>query len=216
MNIPLKQLVKSSLIALTLTGGLNNAQAAILNFSLHYSGLAFGNNASAQGLISIDDQFLPNPGSTFLSLDSDEIIKAFTLTVSNATGGLGNGTFQITDFDFATWDTAGRTLDLTQQLIGQWTQGGGWGTSTRWNGDAGDFNLYAKEGSNAPTSAGYFTLATNNDFDNGDLLRLVSFKPVSTSVQPVPLPAPFLLFGSAIGVLLTKTIARKGNPKFIS
>lgn len=211
MNTQLKQLFKTSLIALIPICAVSNAHAAILTFSLDYSGLAFGNAATAQGLISLDDQLIPNPGSTFLDLGSNEVIKAFTLTVSNATGGLGNGTFQMTDFDFATWDSAGETLDFSQQLLGQWTQGGGWGTRARWDGNAGEFNLYAKAGSSAPTSSGYFTLAANNDFLNGDLLRLVSFKPVSGSVQPVPLPAPIWLFGSALGVFLSRKTAKKGN-----
>ncbi|AMK74924.1 MULTISPECIES: hypothetical protein [Methylomonas] len=211
MNRQLKQLFKTSLIALISTCGVSDAQAGILTFSLDYSGLAFGNSTVAKGIISIDDQLIPNPGSSFLDLSDNQIIKALTLTVSNATGGVGNGTFQMTDFDFATWDTAGDTLDFTKQLLGQWTQGGGWGTATRWDGSAGEFNLYAKTGSNAPTSSGYFTLATNNDFINGDLLKLVSFKPIAGSVQPVPLPAPLWLFGSAIGMFLTRRTCKKGN-----
>ncbi|WP_020482103.1 hypothetical protein [Methylomonas sp. MK1] len=209
MNKQLKKLVRNSLTALIPLCAAGNAHAAILTFSLDYSGLAFGNAATAQGLISLDDQFIPNPGSTFLDFSNNDVIKAFTLTVSNATGGLGNGTFQMMDFDFATWDSAGETLDFSQQLMGQWTQGGGWGTSARWDGGAGEFNLYAKAGSSAPTSSGYFTLAANNDFLNGDLLRLVSFKPVSGSVQPVPLPAPIWLFGSAVGVFLSRKAVKK-------
>ncbi|WP_415880599.1 hypothetical protein [Methylomonas sp. TEB] len=211
MNKQLNKFLKTGLTVLIPLCAAGNADAAIVTFSLDYSGLEFGNAATAQGLISLDEQLIPNPGSAFLDFSNNDAIKAFTLTVSNATGGLGNGTFQMTDFDFATWDSAGETLDFSQQLIGQWTQGGGWGKSARWDGGAGEFNLYAKAGSSAPTSSGYFTLAANNDFLNGDLLKLVSFKPVSGSVQPVPLPAPIWLFGSAVGVFLSRKAVKKDH-----
>lgn len=195
-------LFKTALITLCLATGATEAQANLLSFNIDYSGVSFGNTAEAHGIITIDDQLLPNPGSNFLSLGAGQAITALTLTVSNASSG--NGTFQTSDFDFVSWDSAGETLDLSQQLIGQWTTGGAWGTGGAWNNTTGEFNFYATAGSFAPTSYGHFTLATNNDvFGGGDLIKL-------TSIRPVPVPGAIWLFGSSICGFLA--LRRKQNP----
>jgi len=40
-------------------------QAAVITFDLAWSGVSFGNSASAVGTISLDDSLLPNPGRIF-------------------------------------------------------------------------------------------------------------------------------------------------------
>ncbi len=194
-------LLNTGLLVLSLSWGATTAQASLQTFNLDYSGLDFGNNAIAYGSITIDDQVIENPtsGATWLYLGEGQAITDLTLTVSNASAG--NGTFHLTDFDRISWDTAGATLNLSQQLVAQTTTGGGWGTT--FDGSTGDFNFEANANSLAPTLAGFFTLATNNDVVNGNLLKL-------TSVQPVPLPASLWLFGSAIAGFMSWRRSRLG------
>lgn len=200
MKLTKKQTIKPYLIALSLACGPTVTQAAMHTYSLDYSGFDFGNTAVAHAILTIDDLLLANPsGPSFLNLGQGQAITALTLTVSNASAG--NGTFQLSDFDYASWDTAGETLDFSAELIGQWTSGfSGWGRRDPFDSSmgAGDFNLYANASSFAPTGSGYFTLAANNDFINGDLMRLTSFKPA-----PVPLPAAAWLFGGVMGGFLS-------------
>ncbi len=111
------------------------------------------------------------------------------LTVSGATSG--NGTFGLADYDVWVWDTSGRTLDLTTQLVGQ----GGWGITN------GDFILLASSASSqAPSGVAPFTLGTD---DHSTFMRLTSFAPDSASVAPEPSRA-LLLAAGLTGMMLRR------------
>lgn len=154
---------------------------------LEYTGVPFGNTARAQGTISFVGS-LPNPSDETLLLPGSEV-SAFSLTVSNATHG--NGTFDLSDFDYFSWNTKGVELDVSRELIGQITVNGLYWASEE---GAGGFGLGAISGSGAPTSLQWYVLATNEGIQNAsDPLALSSFRPA-----PVPLPSSVWLLGSAL------------------
>jgi hypothetical protein len=172
-------------------------QAAVITFDLAWSGVSFGNSASAVGTISLDDSLLPNPGR----VDTlSPTVTALSITVSGAASG--NGTFNMSDFDFWYWDTNGATLDLNSQLVGQNTLGNPWGTpddgiiGSPDDGISGDFNLFAYTVLGAPRGTNYFTLTTNNG--TGDSMLLTSFSPKTGAV---PEPTSIAIFGIGAGLM---------------
>lgn len=188
--------LRNILASLTFMGmlfGSSQAQAitttgATTSFYLDWSGLnLWGNSAEAHGILTIDNASFPNPSEYAWLLPGQEVID-FSLTVSGANSG--NGTFHLTDFDGFVWDTV-VGLDLTQELVGQETGNGGWGVNLLTGTTNGDFNLVAAESSFAPTLYGSFLLMTNNDINFGTPMNLVSFR-------PVPIPAAFWMFGTAL------------------
>ncbi|MFK7886543.1 MAG: hypothetical protein AB8G16_06705 [Gammaproteobacteria bacterium] len=177
-----------ALLASMLLGA--QAQAALLTFNLGWSGSALGNSASATAVLVVDDEILPNPGSTGLNGESvlfgDLGIVSFDIVVTGASSG--NGSFSTSDFIVAAWDTGGMALDLTTELVGQTTTGAGWGTS---DSSSGDFNVFTNIGS-APSGTFFFTLTTDSGL--GDDMLLTNFTPV-----PVGAALPLLI--SAMGTL---------------
>ena len=171
-------------------------QASPVSFVLDYSGAAFGNTALARATLTIEDTLFPNPqdGLTFLYV-GDGAITDFSLTVAGAS--TGNGTFGLAVFDYFTWDTVGTALDFSQNLVGQFMTGGGWGTTQDFL--SGTFNFFALDSSpDAPTATlNAFQFATAGG--NGGALNLTSFSPVAPAPVAVPLPAPFLML---LGTLL--------------
>jgi hypothetical protein len=176
--------------ALLLVGLLLSSANALASttFSLAFSGAEFLNSAEAYGTITFEPA-PPNPTGEFGTLlFPDFEVSAFSLTVSGASSG--NGTFELDDFSFFTWNTKGVELDLSQDLIGQITvEGKLWASEE----GAGGFGLEAASGSGAPQSLAWYVLQTNELA--GDYLRLTSF-------TPVPVPAAIWLFGSALSGLL--------------
>ncbi len=174
--------------ALLFAGLLLSSAGALASttFRLYYSGAEFLNGATAQGTITFDTA-PPNPSDETLLSPGVEVT-AFSLTVSGAT--TGNGTFDLSYFDYFSWNTKDVELDLSQNLVGQITVDGlGWASEA----GAGGFGLGAKAGSGAPQSELWYVLLTDNG--NGDSLKLTSF-------TPVPVPAAIWLFGSALSGLL--------------
>ena len=160
--------------------------------------MSYGNSASAVGTISLDDSLLPNPGSVIFQ-PLTPTVTALSITVSGAASG--NGTFNMSDFDFWVWDTNGATLDLSSQLVGQNTLGNPWGTEdgifgTPDDGLSGDFNLFAFTVLGAPAGTNYFTLTTNNG--TGDSMLLTSFSPQTAAV---PEPTSIAIFGIGAGLM---------------
>jgi hypothetical protein len=169
-----------------LFGAVSPASAVVTVFNVAWSGASLGNSAVATGQISIDTDLLPNPGQSFGLLSP--IVTALSLTVSGATSG--NGTFGLADFGGGwVWDTAGVTLNLATQLVGQ----GGWGSTS---GSNGDFNLFSFGGS-APNGTNFFTLQTNGG--NGDQIELTSF----AAAVPEPSRALLGVLGT-LGLLLRR------------
>lgn len=165
----------------------SQAQASTRIFNIDWSGVSFGNSASAHGVLTVDNALFP--AASFLTFLSPGVeILDFSLAVTGS--GAGDGVFQLNDFAAFTWATSinnglpAVALDLTQQLVGQPSYGGGWGTSH--DGSTGDFNVFANSASNAPTLNGFFTFATENGA--GLNLELVSF------VAQVPMPASGILW----------------------
>ena len=167
-------------------------QAAVITFDLAWSGVSYGNSASAVGTISLDDSLLPNPSVSFTFIQPlSPTVTALSITVSGAASG--NGTFNMSDFGMLIWGTGGATLDLNSQLVGQNTLGNPWGTP---DGVSGEFNFFSSNFSGAPTAAFLFTLQTNNG--NGDLMLLTSFSPQTAGV---PEPTSIAIFGIGAGLM---------------
>lgn len=163
------------------------ANVAIPETSSFYLDWLGFNGAEAHATLEINNALFPNPSNGLAFLTPGNEIVSFALTVYDTVlGSVSN--YQLADFDAFSWDSM-VTLDLSQELIGQQKGNGGWGTEFV-NGETGDFNIFATEGSGAPSSDGsYFHIATNEGL--GTAMTLTSFR-------PVPLPAAFWLFGSSL------------------
>jgi len=135
-------------------GVIRTVSAAPITFDFTFSGESLGNTAIATGFISITDaSLIPNPTHRWCDRQpSGPAISALSITVSGASSG--NGTFSIDAFKSIIWDTGGVALDLTQELVGQPTDGAPygdpWGTPVI-PPSGGDFNLI---GLSAPTPSG--------------------------------------------------------------
>jgi len=177
-------------------------QAQAATFILDYSGAVFGNDAEAHGTISFDETLLPNPTTGLEFLASGAEVAGLSLTVSNAASG--NGSFDLADFDYFSWDTGGVALDLSRELVGQATLNGDWGTYHS-NGAMGEFGMIAN-GNNpaAPTSGGWFSLVADNG--SGDRLYLTSLRP-----EALPEPASLWLLGAGLAGFF-KRRARSQTP----
>jgi hypothetical protein len=127
-------------------------------------------SARALGFVTFDRNLLPNPAACD---DSDgtpqnPVPLALKVTVSGAAGG--NGTFDLSDFQYLAWCTNGATLDLDSQLVGQPTPGEPWGTPSE-GGAGGDFNLFFGA---APRPNGEFWFTLCADGGQGDCMTLTS------------------------------------------
>jgi hypothetical protein len=171
-------------------------------YNLAWSGVSFGNNATASGQITLDLTTLPNPGGPAYDLYPN--MASLTVTVTGASSG--NGTWTKSDLaklsslgTYTYWDTGGVALDLSKELVGQPTLGNPWGTP---DGISGDFNLFFTNG--GPLGTFFFTLTT--DGGTQDSMLLTSFAPVSST----PEPGTMTLFGSGI-IGLAGVLRRKIN-----
>jgi hypothetical protein len=172
------------------------AQADPLTFDVFWSGGPFGNSASAAGTIVLESTLLPNPGGTV----NYALVLALSVTVSGASAG--NGTFTRTDFGFWSWDTGGVMLNLSQELVGQPTPGGPWGTQQTPPAGAccGDLNLF-RSNPNAPSGTWWFRLTTAG----GQNMALMSMRP-----SQVPETSTLLLFGvGTLGIFGYSLVMRK-------
>ena len=194
-----KKLYWVAILGLLFTTQAQSAVAipSATRFFLDWSGALWGNQAEAHGVLTIDNALFPNP-SEYVFLTPGLEITDFSMAVTGA--GSGDGHFQLEDFDAFVWNTLVE-LDLSRELVGQVTGNGGWGHA--FDGSAGDFNLIAADGSNAPNLDSSFLVASSNNLK----MNLVSFR-------PVPVPAAFWLFGSmlagfmGVGARKTKLKAR--------
>jgi len=188
-----KYLLMISVLALAVSANADVFQT----YDLAWSGVSFGNNATATGQITLDLSTLPNPSGGTYDMYND--IVSMTLTISGATSG--DGTWSRSDLapisnlgTYTYWDTGGATLNMLQQLVGQPTTGNPWGTP---DGISGDFNFFFTNG--GPIGTFYFTMTTAGG--NGDQVLL-------TSVEPVPEPGTMVLAGSGL-MLFAGSIRRK-------
>jgi hypothetical protein len=180
------------------------ASASPITFNFSYA----GQGATAVGSITFESTLIANPGINDFSLPNPAVL-ALTVTVSGAS--TGNGTFGIGSFDGINFDTGGATLNFAQDLVGQATPGGPWGTPS---GCCGDFNLFTS-GPPAPNGVFFFTLAA----DDGDA-AVMTIKHVTpaTTVAPAQIPALehwklglLALLVAAIGIVLLR---RRGSVRW--
>jgi hypothetical protein len=163
--------------------------ASATTFDITWSGDAFGNSATATGLITVDST-LPGLGFTSVFLPSADVT-ALSITITGASSG--NGTFGYSDFnEIYFWSPT--PLDLTQELIGQPVSGGTDFFGDSDNGLGGDFNIFGNGGA-APLGTFYFQLTTDDGF--GDTMLVTSMLPVST----VPEPAAWTMMLVGLGAL---------------
>ena len=163
------------------------AQAIPLTFNVRWSGISFGNGATATGFIVLESTLLPNPG---LTSNYAAVLDA-NITVAGASSG--NGTFTRPDFVFWVWSTDAVLLNLSEELVGQPVVGGTWGTS---GGCCGDLNLF-RTNPLAPSGTLQFRLTTAGGQD----MLLTSMR------QSVPEPSTAILLG--VGALGLFSIIRR-------
>lgn len=208
----MKHLPGALLIALL--SAVNPVSADFMHFAFMFSGAAYDdpNDAAAGGIISFDGSLLANPGLslwdpsglyTNYGAHIPGLVTALTVTVTGSTGGNGDGTFTLADFDAVLFDTSLSSLNLNQELVGQptasltavtWGTGDFIDSSDPLQSYTGDFQLFAKAGSAAPTGVSPFQIGTNAGNDDG--LQLTSFAPAAA-----PEPMGLALFGLGLGVL---------------
>ena len=173
------------------------ARGDIEYFNVTWSGAPHSNGASAFATIGIDTASIPNPGAFGPEAQVPPWLSSVSLTVTGSTAG--NGTFVLSDFGGALWDTNGGTLNFGIELVGQPTMELPWGTQMP--SQSGDFNLFdAVGGVNAPSGVMFFQMRT--DGGSGDLMNLVSF-------APVPEPSTYALFALGCFGLFALRRARK-------
>jgi hypothetical protein len=209
MKLLVKMLSGFSLVFIGMFGVAHSAKADISQtYDLAWSGA--GNNATATGTITLDLSAINNPGTTggVNEQSVNPFVTAFTITISGASSG--NGTFGFSDFNGSgtfggfLLSTHGGTLDLSQQLIGQPTPGGPWGSTH--DSLTGDFNIFTNgTDPNAPLALGPFQLKTDNGAE--DAMDLTSFAPVPSTV---PEPSSVILL--ATSVLLAAALVTRKRP----
>lgn len=148
---------------------VSSASAKLRKFHFIYSGASFANTAVADGVMTIDDAVLANPGSNNNDSGSGAIVDV-TMTVSGAVDG--NGTFTTADFSsyFLSYIDA---INLNTEWVGQPqpTTTSTWGLAGSF-GQAGDLNFFAAS-PGAPNGSFYFLLITGG----GDPMTLTSVTP---------------------------------------
>lgn len=97
--------------------------------------------ARTEGYIIFEETLLANPGNNTFFLPDPAVID-LQLSVTGSVGSDGN--YDLSDYDQIDLWTNGGTLDFSQPLIGQATNGQPWGTT--FDGNSGEFNLWALGG----------------------------------------------------------------------
>lgn len=187
----LKRLLVASAICL---GSIGSAFASFETLNITWSGVSFGNGASATGFITFDNALLPDLGSQPTNALPSAAVTDLGITITGSSGG--NGTFGLADFSSFFFSTPS-AIDLGTELIGQSLSNGcTFGTSTGACGSSlgGDFNLF-RATAGAPTGTYYFQLTTAG----GDNMLVTSMAP-----SAVPEPDSLALFGLALLGLLVR------------
>ena len=179
------------LLAISATFLLNStmAQAAVETFNFTFSGAQFSNTAIANGFITFDtDNFVSN-GFGGYSLNGQYTDLGVTVSGSNS----GNGSFTNNDISLYIFSSP-IALDFSRELVGQGSEGTGFGPSFI---NGGDFNVFSF-GGNAPKGTNNFTLTAASGF--GEQMLLTSFAPASIAA-PVPEADTSAMLLTGLGVL---------------
>jgi hypothetical protein len=94
--------------------------------------------ARTEGYIIFEETLLANPGNNTFSLP-DPAVLDLQLTVTGSVDS--DGSYDLSDYNEIDFWTNGGTLDFSQPLIGQATNGQPWGTT--FDGNSGEFNLWS-------------------------------------------------------------------------
>ena len=188
------RLVQITVVSVPVLFAGAGVRAGVITFDFAYSGAGYGNGATATGFVSFDDSLLPNPGSYYGTTSMPAFVTDLSVTVSGTNGGVGDGTFAMSDFRTIYWDTGSEPLDLTKELVGQLDTVGDF-----WGDFRGDWSLLAPlTPSNTPSDAGPFVLRAGS----GELMQLTSFAPV------VPEPSS-IAFGFGASVVGIRSVRRR-------
>ena len=167
-----------------------SALAGSVSFDMVWSGAAFGNDASAHGVLVLDEATLMDldyqqtgsvAASAFLSLDLD---------LEGGSRGVYPTHYGVNDFANA-YIREINGLDFSQELIGQTLLNGctfGTATGACADGSSGDFNLVGNGGF-GPYGSGFFEFT----HASGEKMLLTSLR--IADVAAVPEPASVALFG---------------------
>ena len=195
----MNKLIAACALCLALGYGAS-ASAASQTFDITWSGAAYGDSATATGMITLDTAALPavTPCCNNVNLP-DPSVTAFRITIRGAS--MGNGTFGLSDFTSITFWTPA-PLDLTKELIGQDLGNGctfGEVSFPCGLANAGDFNFGSFGGPNPKAPNGDFFFLLGTKLSNGDPMQVTSILPVAVR-GAVPEPASWALTMCGLGL----------------
>jgi hypothetical protein len=197
---------RGALALVVLVAAAAEALGAPITFSFSFT----GGSATAVGTITFESTLISNPGTNVITLPNPAVL-ALNVTVSGASAG--NGTFGIGSFNQVRFETGGATLNLSQQLVGQPTPGGTWGTPT---GCCGDFNLFGA--TPAPNGEFFFTLVANGG--DAEPMTLNSMTSASARVavpaldEAMLLLLAFLVAGFGVAIIRRQRSGDREPPNF--
>jgi hypothetical protein len=171
--------------------------ASTESFAIEWSGVPYGNNASAIGEITLDTTLIAVGAAGSIPIGS---VQSFRITVSGA--GEGDGTFSKSDFSAIRFN-APTALNLNDELIGQHLGNGDYFGDV--DGTGGDFNLYGSPAAaiHVPSGTGYFQIVPDEYGGNGIYpLRVTSIEPLP--VVPEASEAAMSMAGLGLMIVLIR------------
>lgn len=186
----------SCLVGLFILGAPANADAAITQYRLEWSGASFSNSVTAVAIMGIDlDIWQPN---VFGGLLADSGVTDLTFTVGGAT--FGNGVYGMENFSMIILTSNGGPMDMTRELVGQVSTNPNMDPfGTTYTGSSGDFSLFGLNPTDPSGAMQHFTMAVGDGEGPGERMVLTSFAPTA-----VPEPASAILIGSSGLALLIR------------
>jgi hypothetical protein len=149
-------------------------QASTESFAIEWSGIPYGNHASATSEITLDTALIGVGNTGSIPIGS---IQSFWITVLGSKWG--DGTFSKSDFSAIRFN-APTTLDLDKELIGQHLGNGDYFGDV--DGTGGEFNLFGNPANaiHVPSGTGHFQIVPDEYGGNGIYpLRVTSILPLS-------------------------------------
>lgn len=169
------------------------AIATPVSLTMVWSGASFGNAASANGTLVLEDSMLTDAYFQQYGEVAINNVISLDVNIAGSTPGPFASHYDKTSFSYA-FIHGLDTLDFSQELIGQMLPNAcAFGTSTGACGDGngGDFNLIASQ-PGVPNGTWYFEFTQ----PTGERMLLTSLR--VSSAGNVPEPASLALFGLAL------------------